>query len=50
MIQYQFPGVEVIAGVATAGIPQGALVADALGLPYCYVRPEPKGARHGQAN
>ncbi|WP_020606154.1 orotate phosphoribosyltransferase [Spirosoma spitsbergense] len=42
LIQYQFPGVEVIAGVATAGIPQGALVADALGLPYCYVRPEPK--------
>jgi orotate phosphoribosyltransferase len=45
LIQYQFPGAEVIAGVATAGIPQGALVADALGLPYCYVRPEPKA--HG---
>ena len=45
LIQYQFPGVEVIAGVATAGIPQGALVADVLGLPYCYVRPEPKA--HG---
>ena len=45
LIQYQFPEVEVIAGVATAGIPQGALVADALGLPYCYVRPEPKA--HG---
>ncbi len=45
LIQYQFPQVEVIAGVATAGIPQGALVADALGLPYCYVRPEPKA--HG---
>ena len=45
LIQFQFPGVEVIAGVATAGIPQGALVADALGLPYCYVRPEPKA--HG---
>ena len=45
LIQYQFPGAEVIAGVATAGIPQGALVADVLGLPYCYVRPEPKA--HG---
>ncbi|HLL94099.1 MAG TPA: orotate phosphoribosyltransferase [Spirosoma sp.] len=44
-IRQQFPSVEVIAGVATAGIPQGALVADALGLPYCYVRPEPKA--HG---
>lgn len=41
----RFPSVEVIAGVATAGIPQGALVADALNLPYCYVRPEPKA--HG---
>ncbi|SFE38594.1 orotate phosphoribosyltransferase [Spirosoma endophyticum] len=41
-IRQRFPSVEVIAGVATAGIPQGALVADVLGLPYCYVRPEPK--------
>ena len=44
-IRAQFPQVEVIAGVATAGIPQGALVADVLNLPYCYVRPEPK--KHG---
>ena len=44
-IRQQFPHVEVITGVATAGIPQGALVADALNLPYCYVRPEPKA--HG---
>ncbi|QJW89343.1 orotate phosphoribosyltransferase [Spirosoma taeanense] len=44
-IRQQFPTADVIAGVATAGIPQGALVADALGLPYCYVRPEPKA--HG---
>lgn len=44
-IRQQFAGAEVIAGVATAGIPQGALVADVLGLPYCYVRPEPK--KHG---
>lgn len=41
-IRQAFPSVEVIAGVATAGIPQGALVAEVLGLPYCYVRPEPK--------
>ena len=41
-IRQRFPSAEVIAGVATAGIPQGVLVADALGLPYCYVRPEPK--------
>ncbi|RYC70346.1 MULTISPECIES: orotate phosphoribosyltransferase [Spirosoma] len=44
-IRQHFPTAEVIAGVATAGIPQGALVADALDLPYCYVRPEPKA--HG---
>lgn len=44
-IRREFPTAEVIAGVATAGIPQGALVADALELPYCYVRPEPKA--HG---
>lgn len=44
-IRKQFPTAEVIAGVATAGIPQGALVADVLNLPYCYVRPEPKA--HG---
>lgn len=41
-IRQQYPSAEVIAGVATAGIPQGALVAEVLGLPYCYVRPEPK--------
>lgn len=39
---------EYIAGVATAGIPQGALVADALNLPYVYVRPKPK--EHGMGN
>ena len=37
-----------IAGVATAGIPQGALVADALQLPFIYVRPKPKD--HGMEN
>ena len=41
-------GVEAIAGVATAGIPQGALVADVLGIPFIYVRSKPKG--HGMEN
>ncbi len=44
----EFGDVEAIAGVATAGIPQGALVADALGLPFLYVRSKPKG--HGMEN
>ncbi|WP_374758150.1 orotate phosphoribosyltransferase [Fibrella aquatilis] len=48
LVRDQFPDVQVIAGVATAGIPQGALMADKLGLPYCYVRPEPK--KHGMGN
>lgn len=34
----RFPGVEVIAGTATAGIPHAAWVADRLGLPMVYVR------------
>lgn len=37
-----------IAGVATAGIPQGALVADRLGLPFIYIRSEAK--KHGMGN
>ncbi|MFB9862648.1 orotate phosphoribosyltransferase [Rufibacter immobilis] len=47
-IKTQFTGVQAIAGVATAGIAQGALVADLLDLPYLYVRPEPKS--HGMGN
>ncbi|WP_047244672.1 orotate phosphoribosyltransferase [Maribacter thermophilus] len=39
---------DVIAGVATGAIGIGALVADALGLPFIYVRPEPKS--HGRQN
>ena len=35
----------LVAGTSTAGIPWAALVADALGLPMAYVRPEPK--KHG---
>ena len=34
--------VDAIAGVATGAIAQGALVADALGLPFVYVRSSPK--------
>lgn len=44
-IKQAFPEVEVIAGVATAGISHGALIADEMNLPYTYVRPEPK--KHG---
>lgn len=43
-----YPDVDVIAGVATGAIAQGALVADALGLPFIYVRPTPKD--HGLEN
>lgn len=43
-----FPEANGVAGVATAGIPQGALVADQLDLPFIYVRSKPKG--HGLTN
>lgn len=43
-----YPEVEVIAGVATGAIAQGALVADALGLPFIYIRSSPKD--HGLEN
>ncbi|MFS4469474.1 orotate phosphoribosyltransferase [Maribacter sp. 2210JD10-5] len=39
---------DVIAGVATGAIGMGALVADTLGLPFVYVRPQPKS--HGRKN
>ncbi len=44
----RFDKVGMIAGVATAGIAHGALLADALRLPFCYVRSAPKG--HGRQN
>ena len=44
-IQDQFGTVDCIAGVATAGIPQGVLVAQELGLPFIYVRAKAK--EHG---
>jgi len=48
LIIEMYPDVEVIAGVATGAIAQGALIADALGLPFVYVRPTPKD--HGLEN
>jgi len=48
LILEMYPDVEVIAGVATGAIAQGALVADELGLPFVYVRPTPKD--HGLEN
>lgn len=44
----KFQEADVIAGVATAGIPWGAMVADQLKLPFIYVRPKPK--EHGLGN
>src|SRR5207342_3163851 len=44
----QFPQADMLAGVATAGIAWGAMVADQLKLPYIYVRPKPK--EHGLGN
>jgi len=44
----QYSETEAIAGVATAGIPWGALVADQLKLPFVYVRAKPK--THGMGN
>ncbi len=43
-----FENAEMLAGVATAGIPWGAMAADQLKLPYIYVRPKPK--EHGLGN
>lgn len=47
-IRENFFTTEAIAGVATAGIAQGALVADLMNLPFLYVRPKPKD--HGMQN
>lgn len=48
LIESKFGRPDIIAGVATAAIPQGVLVAEALGLPFCYVRPASKA--HGLKN
>src|SRR5882724_1282100 len=47
-IEEKFGKPDVIAGVATAAIAQGALVAEAMGLPFVYVRSSPKD--HGREN
>ncbi len=44
----RFPEAALLAGVATAGIPWGAMVADQLKLPYVYVRSKPKEHGLGQ--
>ena len=48
LILENFEKPDAIAGVATGAIAMGALVADALGLPYVYVRSSPKD--HGLEN
>lgn len=48
MVLEHFPDAEVIAGVATAGIPHGTMAADLLKLPMIYVRSKPK--EHGMGN
>lgn len=47
-VMEQWSEADVIAGVATGAIAQGALVADLLGKPFVYVRSSPKG--HGLEN
>jgi orotate phosphoribosyltransferase len=48
IVKNHYKGTNVIAGVATAGIPHGALVAEELGLPFIYVRSKAK--EHGKQN
>ncbi|MCF0166628.1 MAG: orotate phosphoribosyltransferase [Bacteroidales bacterium] len=48
IIKARYPKVEIIAGVATGAIAYGAIVADILGLPFCYVRSAAKD--HGMGN
>jgi orotate phosphoribosyltransferase len=48
LIREKFGDVDVVAGVATGAIAQGAMVAEELGLPFVYVRSSPKD--HGLEN
>ncbi|MBO9608865.1 MAG: orotate phosphoribosyltransferase [Paenibacillaceae bacterium] len=48
LVRELHPDAEVIAGIATGGIPHGAWVAQKLGLPMVYIRDKPKG--HGKQN
>jgi orotate phosphoribosyltransferase len=47
-INSKYPQTKAIAGVATGAIGIGMLVAEALDLPFMYVRPQPK--KHGRKN
>ncbi|WP_431137044.1 orotate phosphoribosyltransferase [Psychroserpens mesophilus] len=47
-IEAKYGNIDVIAGVATGAIGIGILVAEELGLPFVYVRPEAKS--HGRQN
>lgn len=47
-IRTTFPGIDIIAGVATGAIAHGVLVAQKMNLPFVYVRSSPKG--HGLEN
>lgn len=48
LIQAEFGDVDVIAGVATGAIAHGVLVAQEMGLPFVYIRPQDK--KHGLKN
>jgi len=48
IVELQYGKPDVIAGVATGAIAIGVLVAQQLGVPFVYVRPEPK--KHGRQN
>lgn len=47
-IQSRYPNLEIMAGIATGGIPMGALIADRLRIPFVYVRESQKS--HGLEN
>ena len=47
-VRAKYPAAEIVAGVATGAIAHGVLAAEALGLPFIYVRSAPKG--HGLEN
>ena len=48
LIHEFYPGAELIAGTATAGIPHAAWVSDEMNLPMCYIRSKAK--EHGKGN
>ena len=48
IVEEKYGKPDVIAGVATGAIAIGVLVAEELGIPFVYVRPEPK--KHGRQN